>query len=144
MVRSKEIPRIVIDTNVIISSLRSQYGSSYKLLTLLGSDKYELYLSVAIVLEYESVSKRIASEIDFSVSDIDAIIDYICSIGKLEKHISLLRPMLNDPNDDMILELAVQAHCAIITYNKNDFKAAAKLGVSVLTPKEFLQQIGVL
>jgi predicted nucleic acid-binding protein len=33
--------QVVIDTNVIVSALRSTRGASYKLLWLLGGDKFE-------------------------------------------------------------------------------------------------------
>lgn len=43
--------QIVIDTNVLIAALLSQYGASYKLLTLLGSGKFENDPKDEMVLE---------------------------------------------------------------------------------------------
>jgi len=41
----------------------------------------------------------------------------------------LWRPFLRDPDDDMLLELAVQAQCsAIVTHNLKDFAQARLLG----------------
>jgi len=138
-------PEIVIDTNVFISSLRSQYGASYKLFMLLGSGKYEVNLSVPLALEYEEVAKRLIGEIPLTVRDIDDILDYICSVAEKRKIFYLWRPFLKDPEDDMILELAVSCGCDIIvTYNKSDFQGAEKFGISLLTAKEFLQAIGEL
>jgi predicted nucleic acid-binding protein len=51
------------------------------------------------------------------------------------------RPALADPNDDMVLETAVngQAH-AIVTFNQRDFNpAAARFGCGVMRPGEFLR-----
>ncbi len=53
--------RIVVDTNVLISALRSRQGASYKLLSLIDSPKLEICLSVPLVLEYESTAKRISN-----------------------------------------------------------------------------------
>ncbi len=78
-------PEIVIDTNVFIASLRSQYGASYKLFMLLGSGKYEANLSVPLALEYEEVAKRLIGEIPLTVRDIDDILDYICSAAGKRK-----------------------------------------------------------
>ena len=49
------------------------------------------------------------------------------------------------PQDDMILELAVNAGCKyIVTYNKRDFRGAETFGIEVVTAKEFLEKIGAL
>jgi predicted nucleic acid-binding protein len=55
------------------------------------------------------------------------------------------RPYLKDPRDDFVLELAVQSKSdCIVTYNKRDFKGAQDFGIELLTPKEFLESIGVI
>ena len=45
------ILKIVIDTNVFISALRSSHGASYRLLRLVGKDRFTTYVSVPLVLE---------------------------------------------------------------------------------------------
>lgn len=50
--------RIVIDTSVFITALRSTRGASYKLLLGIGREKFEQNISVPLVFEYESVAKR--------------------------------------------------------------------------------------
>ena len=139
--------RIVIDTNVLIAALRSRRGASYKLLTLIGSGKFEINVSVPLVLEYEDVAKRLLGEIPLSESDIDDIIDYICQIANRIKVFYLWRPTLRDPKDDMVLEVAAAANCdCIVTFNKKDFRSMdlAPFGLRALTPKEFLEEIGEL
>ena len=43
----------------------------------------------------------------------------------------------------MVLELAVSSNSDyIITFNKKDFVGAEKFGVTILSPKEFLETIG--
>jgi len=106
-------PQIVIDTNVFVSSLRSQYGASYKLFMFLGTGKYEANISVPLALEYEETAKRLIGEIALTVSEIDDILDYIYSVAKCRKIFYLWRPFLKDPEDDMLLELAVSAECDI-------------------------------
>jgi predicted nucleic acid-binding protein len=54
----------------------------------------------------------------------------------------LWRPLLSDPNDELVLELAVSAECDyIVTYNISDFRGSGKFGIQAITPKEFLQII---
>ena len=53
------------------------------------------------------------------------------------------RPQLNDPNDEMVLEAAVngRANC-IVTYNIKDFaRVPQHFDVRVLTPPQLLKEI---
>ncbi len=137
--------QIVVDTNVWIAALRSKRGASHKLLSLIDSGQYEANLSVPLVLEYEDTAKRLVGEIPLTERDIDDILDYICAVANQHKIYYLWRPFLSDPGDDMILELAVTAECDfIVTYNQSDFVGVEQFGLITLTPKEFLQKIGVL
>ena len=140
-------PEIVIDTNVFIAALRSRRGTSYKLLTLIGSGRFEINVSVPLILEYETVARRHVGEIALSESDIDDILDYLCKTAKRRKIYYLWRPVLKDPKDDMVLELAVTANCDfIVTFNKKDFPRCelGQFGIQAVTPREFLQGIGEL
>jgi len=70
--------------------------------------------------------------------------DYLCSIGDHRKIYFLWRPMLRDPHDDFVLELAVEAQVdAIVTYNVRDFGLARTFGLDVLTPQQFLRRLEV-
>ncbi len=42
--------RVIIDTNVILSGLKSSKGSSYKLLSLIPENIFEMLLSVPLVM----------------------------------------------------------------------------------------------
>jgi predicted nucleic acid-binding protein len=50
--------RIVLDTNVVIAALRSNAGASRQLLLFALRKRFELLLSVPLMLEYEAVLKR--------------------------------------------------------------------------------------
>lgn len=139
------ISQIVLDTNVIVSAMRSQRGASYKLLMLVGQANFEINLSVPVFLEYEAATKRLLGQIPLTENDLNDILDYLCGVANQREVFYLWRPFLKDPKDDMILELAVSAQCeAIITYNKKDFVGVEQFGLQVMTPKEFLEQIGAL
>ncbi|MDR9365147.1 MAG: putative toxin-antitoxin system toxin component, PIN family [Balneolaceae bacterium] len=137
--------QIVLDTNVIYAALRSKRGASYWLLSLLDSDKFEINLSVPLVIEYEDVLKRKIDSLTFTERKIDQFLDYLCITGNWHEVYFLWRPILKDPEDDMILELAVRAGCQyIVTYNKQDFQGVDKFGIQLATAKEFLQTINEL
>lgn len=137
--------RIVIDTSVFLSALRSRRGASFRLLSLVGRGSFEIHLSVPLVLEYESAAKRAARELGLTYEDIDDILDYICRVaGRHEIHF-LWRPYLRDPDDDFVLELAVEAECDfLVTHNTRDFAGTERFGVRVITPKEYLQILGAI
>lgn len=139
------VPQIVIDTNVLVSALRSRLGAAHRLLLLIDSGRFEFCLCVPLLLEYEDVCKRLVEEINLTEQAIDDILDYVCKKANQVTVFYLWRPVLRDPSDDMVLELAIAAECdAIVTFNKRHFRGAEKFGVHIQTPKEFLTQIGAL
>lgn len=136
--------KIVIDTNVLVSALRSRRGASFKLVSVLPSDEFSIAISVPLVLEYEDALKRLESSAITS-QDIGNFVDFLCKIGHHQEIFFLWRPFLPDPSDDHVLEVAVAAGCeAIVTYNKRDFKGIERFGLRVLDPREFLSEIGVI
>jgi putative PIN family toxin of toxin-antitoxin system len=138
--------QVVIDTDVFISALRSSQGASHRLLSLIGSSpKFEINLSVPLVLEYEEVAKRYIAEIGLNDQDIDDILDYMCLVGNHCKIYFLWRPILHDPGDDMVLELAVEASCDyIVSFNERHFSPACKqFGINVIRPGELLRELGL-
>ena len=138
-------PRIVLDTNVLVAGLRSRQGASFRLLNEVGRGKFEIALSVPLVLEYEDALLRHASVTGLSRRDVDVILDYFCSVAHLQTIFFLWRPLLPDPKDDLVLELAVAAGCrTVVTYNVRDFRGSERLGVSAQLPGPFLKAIGVL
>ncbi len=134
----------MIDTNVFYAALRSRNGASYRLLQEVGRSKaFGIHLSVPLVLEYEEIAKRDSRTLGLSHSDIDDILDYLCSVAGLHTVFYLWRPFLRDPDDDMLLELAVEAECdRIVTFNTRDFFGIQSFGIQAVTPQEFLIEIG--
>ncbi|HEV3258381.1 MAG TPA: PIN domain-containing protein [Gemmataceae bacterium] len=52
------------------------------------------------------------------------------------------RPFLRDPDDDMVLGLALAAGCRyIITHNVQHFDRSEQLGVTALSPRDFLNLV---
>lgn len=139
------ILEIVIDTCVVVSALRSRRGASYRLLMLAGSRRFVVNLSVPLFLEYAQVAKRLVGQIPLTEKDVDDILDYLCQTAAKRQVFYLWRPFLKDPEDDMVLELAVAASCGfIVTFNTHDFAGAEQFGVQIVTPREFLKIIGEL
>ncbi len=135
----------MLDTNVIVSALRSRRGASFRLLELLAKGRFSIAVSVPVVLEYEQEARVLTAEGILSEQDAGDAIDYLCTVARRCKLFYLWRPFLRDPKDDMVLELAVTGECdAIVTHNKKDFAGAEQFGLRVLSPKEFLKELGEL
>lgn len=130
---------IVLDTNVLFSAMNSSLGASHKLLKRIDQEPLRMHVSTPLVLEYEDALKRNQS---FSFSDIEAVIDYLCHISEKHGIFYLWRPVLKDPQDDHVLELAVKANAMIVTWNVKDFVlATTRFGIEVITPRELLNRL---
>ncbi len=137
--------RIVIDTNVYVSGLRSKQGMSYRLLTFLGGRLFRPVVTVPLVVEYEKSLCDPRTEVPFTGDEIRKYLNYVCSASDCRKVHYLWRPFLRDSNDDMVLEAAVCGQCEyIITFNLRDFRGIDKFGIVAITPGEFLRKKGKL
>lgn len=137
-------PRVVIDTNVLYSGLRSRNGASFQLLEAVGTGLFEIAVSVPLVLEYEEVLKKKARSLGLTHAEVGDVLDYLCSVADKRQIYFLWRPYLKDTNDDMVLELAVEAQCdRIVTFNKKDFAGTEQFGIRAVTPGEFLKELRV-
>lgn len=134
---------VVLDTNVLVAAIRSRRGASFALLSRLGTGAFDVAVSVPLVLEYEAVLVRHAEAAGLSRTDVEDLIDYICSVARQQHIFYLWRPLARDPKDDMVAELAIaSAADAIVTHNLRDFAPVAELGMRVTLPRDFLAEIG--
>ena len=135
----------VLDTDVLVAAFRSDAGASRQILEAARAHRFELLLSVPLMLEYESVLTRPENLAACRASreDVSAVLDELAAIGK---HVELMirtRPMLPDPNDEMVLEAASNGVAdALITYNVADFATASqRFEIEILRPAELLKRI---
>ena len=135
--------QVVIDTNVLVAALLSNLGASHRLLRLVGDHRWQIHLSVPLDLEYEQTLKRVCTGGALSGGDIDSVLHFLCANANLRPIFFLWRPLLPDPKDDFVLELAVESRADfVLTFNTRDFVGADRFGVRVISPREFLAIIG--
>ena len=131
--------RIVLDTNVLVSALRSRRGPSFRLLSLIGTGRFEIALSVALALEYEDAALRATS---VSAEALYKILGFLCTVAHQQQIFYLWRPYLPDPKDEMLLELAVASQAShIVTYNLRDYRGVERFGIQVAKPEDFLDSL---
>lgn len=132
----------VLDTSVLVAGLRSKRGASFQILQAIRSGDIRIAVSVALVLEYESVLLRPGMVPIFKPRDIGKIVDALCLLASHQRVFFAWRPFLSDPDDDLVLELAVAATAPfVITHNVADFRGSDSMGVQAITPAATLTLI---
>jgi len=119
--------------------------SSRRVLQAARGRRFELLLSVPLMLEYESVLTR-PEHLNASgatAADVSAVLDELAATGKRVELLIRTRPMLLDPNDEMVLETAINGRAdAIVTFNDRDFRSvAAPFRCSVLRPADAIAEL---
>jgi len=132
--------RCVLDTNILVSALRSRNGASFQVIQRVGSGLFTPCVSTPLVLEYEEVLLRVAPDLGLTEQDIQDFLDYFIDKSIRVKCHYTWRPFLPDPDDEHVLELAVAAGAeGIVTWNKKDFANVEKrFGIAVITARELL------
>ena len=135
----------MLDTDVLVAALRSSRGASRKLLLAALDRKFELLLSVPLMLEYEAVLTRPEqlAACALSSEDVGRVLDDLASVARPVSLSFRWRPKLPDPNDDMVFETAANGNAdAIVTFNRRDFEGTTKnFDCAVILPREALEQI---
>lgn len=134
--------RVVLDTNVVVSGLRSRSGVSFALLSALARGRFEIALTLPLYLEYRDVLGRpgmVAAEL--TDEDIVEICRGLADHAHLQDVHYLWRPLVRDPKDDLVLEAALASRSRyIVTHNTRDFAGRGieeGLGVRIVTPRAF-------
>lgn len=133
--------RLVVDTDVLVAAVRSPRGASAELLRRVLKGEATLLASVPLFLEYEAVATR-AEHLDAggaTEAEVLNLLDALAGVAEpVELHF-LWRPQLRDPDDELVLEAAVNGRAdAIVTFNHRDFTPAAQFGIDVMLPREAL------
>jgi len=137
--------RVVLDTDVVVASVRSRTGASRVVLTLIERGQLTALASVSLLIEYEAVLKRPAhlTAANMTLADVDHFIDALASLVEPVTPHFLWRPQLRDPNDEMILAAAANGHAeAIVTFNIRHFgDIAPRFGIAVMQPGDILRRL---
>jgi putative PIN family toxin of toxin-antitoxin system len=139
--------RLVLDTDVLLSGLRSTIGASRVLLLAVEERVITPLASVATVLEYEAVLTRpdhLAS-MQLSVGEVNRFLDgFVALADHIEPRFSI-RPSVQDPDDEMFAELAINGQAeAIVSFNLRDYRPidaqAPGLDIPVCRPGDILRR----
>jgi putative PIN family toxin of toxin-antitoxin system len=123
--------RIVLDTNIIVSSIISENGNPYKIVDMVLDEKFCIYYSLEILTEYEDVLHR--ERLNLNLDKVEYLLDAIRTAGVYvfhkESDISL-----PDEDDRVFYDVAKSNDAILITGNTKHFPEED----FILTPAEFL------
>ncbi len=128
-----------------MAAVRSPAGASAAILRSIRKRRATLLLSVPLALEYEAVCRNADHRLAARLSErqVDTFVSGVIAMAEpVETHF-LWRPQLRDPNDEMVLEVAVNGRAdALVTFNRRDFgNVPNQFGVELLLPRAAIGRI---
>ena len=137
--------RIVLDTSVVVAALRTRLGAGNAVLRLVAQKRLTQLATPPLFLEYEDVLKRPEHRLahGLSLEEIDEFLAELAAlIEPVEVHFQW-RPQGRDPNDEMVLEAAINGRAdALVTYNIADFAGMAeRFRIALMRPAELLKKV---
>ena len=137
--------RLVLDANVIVSAFRSRLGASFALLGLIRHGAARMVATPPLFLEYEEVLKRPdqIAVTGLSEDDLEMALGALAALIEPVETFLSWRPQLADPDDEMVLEAAINARAdALVTHNLDHFRAAApRFGLRLARPADILREV---
>ena len=130
---------------MIVAALRSRTGASNAVLEHVARGRLQPLVTTALFLEYEDVLKRPETRLASGMSDED-VEGFLAALASAAEGIDVhfrWRPRLSDPNDELVLEAAVNGEAeALVTHNLRDFEPATRLfGLRLLLPGDLLKEL---
>ena len=130
---------IVLDTNVLVSSLLNPNGSPGKILDLIIGGQIQVAYDDRILGEYEDVLAR--PELHIRPSQAFAVIGHIELSGKFVTAESLSTEGYPDPDDIMFAEVLIASNAnALVTGNLRHYQPLVQRKMPVYSPVQFLEK----
>jgi putative PIN family toxin of toxin-antitoxin system len=135
----------VLDTSVVVAALRTRLGAGNAVLRLVAQRRVTALATPPLFLEYEDVLKRPEHQLAHGLTP-DVVDEFLAELAALLEPVEVhfqWRPQSRDPNDEMVLEAAINGQAdALVTYNIKDFaEAGERFRISVLRPGDLLKKV---
>lgn len=137
--------RIVLDTSVVVAGLRTRLGAGNAVLQLVALGRITLLATPPLFLEYEDVLKRPEHRLAHRLS-LEQVDEFLAELAAVIEPVDVhfqWRPQGRDPNDEMVLEAAINGQAdAVVTYNIADFAGPAeRFKIAVIPPPVLLKKV---
>ena len=129
---------VVLDTNVLVSGLKTRGGTCARVLDLVVEGRLTLCVDERILDEYERVCRDPRLKLDLLF--VRTVLDF-CRTTAEPIVAQPLAAVLPDPDDRPFLELASQAPAILITGNRKHYPARVCGGMRVFSPAEFIESL---
>ena len=137
--------RLVLDTDVVVAGMRSPRGASAALLLAARNTTIIMLASLPLAMEYEAVCRRHEHQAAAGLTEeeVSSFLNAVMAVIEPVEIYFLWRPQLRDPDDEMVLEAAVNGRTeAIVTFNHRDYGTVPEqFGIAVLKPAEALRSL---
>jgi predicted nucleic acid-binding protein len=128
--------RAVVDTNVLVGGL-ARTGVDGQIVDGWVAGDFAPCVSTALALEYEEVLLRKVATA--RRDEIRKVLQALLRRAEFTPIRFSYRPASPDPDDDHVIDCAMNAGAPVVTSNVRDFASAGEqLGFEVLKPAEFL------
>lgn len=130
--------RVVLDANVLVSGVITIEGPCGRIMYMLFEESLQLCVDQRVLAEYERVRPR--PEFRLNPGPVARALD----VGRANGQSVAPTPLLVElphPDELPFLEVAAEAGVILVTGNLRHFSRRSRAGVTVLSPREFLDLI---
>ncbi len=134
--------RVVLDTNVLVSGLMTEYGHPRQILDAWLEGAYTLVTSLYLVEELAHVLSypRIAKRIRLDEEELAVILTALLSEAEVTPGRLHLPGVTRDPKDDAVVACAKEGDAAFIVSGDNDLLVLGEFdGIHIVTPRQFVE-----
>jgi len=131
--------KITVDTNFLISATQWDYSVANKLLEKLLINNYEIFTTKEILDEFEEILKR---DFKYNNEEVKRIVDVLLQFLILIEPIRKITIVLDDPDDNKIIECALESKSDyIVSYDNHLLKIKEYKGIKIVKPEDLIKII---
>ena len=126
--------RITLDTNFLVSATQWDYSVAHKLLLKLIRQNAQFFTTKDVLQEFSDVLER---DFQYTADEATNIIEKVMAFATLIKTTSSINAVKEDPDDNKILECAMDSGSQyILTYDKHLLNLKEYQGIKIIKPEQ--------
>ena len=130
---------VVLDTNVLISSIFWDKGNSHKIVALAIQQKITNFTSAEMLDELARVLRKKFNQPEDKIEDQLALVANYSQITGPKIKVNVVK---EDPSDNKVLECALSCNAEfIVTGNNHLLKLGEYRGIKIVKPAEFIKKV---
>lgn len=124
--------KVVLDTNVIIDGIKDDYSYEKQIIDAIRSGEIEAYANRQTIQENRLIMRRLVENPEYTdeINDLLSKIQFVVNRRQVR--------IVEDPEDNKILESAVEAEADYLITRDNDLLSLNEYqGIQIITPTQF-------